>query len=172
MSEEISYPGRMLYSIAIVKDNNKDYAGAEKDIVRAIKYYQDNNIKDRLFGAYNLLAILQTGMNKYNKALEYYTKAEEYIPFSKKQDRFDNSTTTNNNIASAYLRKGDYPKAISSYNKLLQTDSLREKRARLYAKSNSGITYAKFKNGYTDFDMLIHEFDKSNKILDSLGDYL
>ncbi len=164
-----SYPGRMLYSIAFIKENNKDYVGAEKDVVKAIKFYTKNEIKDRLFAAYNLLAIIQKNMGKYDKAIEYYGKAKEFIRFTNKKRHYHLQITNINNMASINLGKGDYSKSIFFYEKLLNIDSLKQKDSKSYAKTLSGLAYAKFKNGSTDFDFLIQEFENSNKILDSLG---
>ncbi|WP_394971606.1 ATP-binding protein [uncultured Croceitalea sp.] len=163
------YPGSMLYSMAQVKDNNKDYVGAEKDIVKAIKFYRENNMTHELFSAYNVLAIIQNGMRKYDKAIEYHGKAGEFIPFSEKRARYRHNTMNINNMASTNLRKGDYPKSISFYEELLNVDSLKQKDSKSYAKTLSSLAYAEFKNGNTDFSFLIQEFENSNKILDSLG---
>ncbi|WP_339333976.1 MULTISPECIES: tetratricopeptide repeat-containing sensor histidine kinase [unclassified Croceitalea] len=163
------YPGRILFSLADIKDNNKDYIGAEKDIVRAIQFYADNDMDEELFDAYTRLAIAQTGMQKFDKSLQYHRKAKEFIRFSRENKRYRQNTTNTNNMASTNLRNGDYPQAISFYSQLLQTDSLFQKRTKLYSKAKSGLAYAKFKNGITDFSFLIQEFENSNKILDSLG---
>jgi signal transduction histidine kinase len=163
-----NYPGRILYSMALVKDNNKDHVGAEKDIVRAIKFFTDNNISYRLFDAYNILAVSQNGMGKFDKSLEYHQKAKEFIQFSKENQRYRQTTTNINNIASTNLRKGDYPEAIRYYEELLDTDSFRIKRKKSYAKAISGLAYAKFKNGSKDFDALSNQFISSNAILDSI----
>jgi len=171
-ASSMAYPGDILYSMAQIKDNNKDYVGAEKDIVKAIKYYKKNNITSELFPAYNVLAILQNGMGKYDKSLEYHKKAGECIPFSKKRKRYRQTTTNVNNIAATNLRKGDYPEAIKYYEALINTDSFYIKRKKYYAKALSGLAYAKFKNGETDFVELAKDYKKSNQILDSLNNSL
>jgi signal transduction histidine kinase len=164
-----NYPGRMLWNMAMVKDKNKDHTGAEKDIVSAIQFFTENNITDRLFGSYNLLAIIQNGMAKYDKALEYHQKAKEFIPFSKENQRYELKTINLNNMASTNLRKGDYPEAIRHYKALIRTDSFKLKRRKSYAKAITGLAYAKFKNGSNNFAELSNEYFKSNQILDSLN---
>ena len=165
----ISYPGRVLYDMAHVKDNNKDYVGAEKDIVKAIKFYTENNITDRLFAAYNLLAVTLNGMGKYDKSLEYHKRAREFIPYLRESDRYKFNAININNIASTNLRKGDYAIAITFYEKLLNVDNLILESPESYAKAISGLAYAKFKNGETDFKKLSSLYLKSNRILDSLN---
>ncbi len=161
--------GNILYSSAIVKDKNKDHTGAEKDIVKAIEFYNNNNAKENLFVAYNILAVIQNGMAKYDKALEYHKKAKEYIPFAKKKQKYSQNAINLNNMASTNLRKGDYSKAIEYYQELLNIDSFRFKKRKSYAKAISGLSYAKFKNGSEDFDELANEYLKSNMILDSIN---
>lgn len=163
------YPGRVLYSSAILKDRNKDHIGAEKDIIKAIKFYNDNNAKEKLFVVYNILAVTQNGMAKFDKALEYHKKAKEYIPFSKENQRYEQVTTNLNNLASTNLRKGDYSEAIRYYEELINTDSFYQNRKRSYAKAISGLAYAKFKNGSNNFEKLKNEYLRSNNILDSVN---
>ena len=164
-----NYLGNILYSTAILKDKNKDHTGAEKDIVKAIKLYNKSNSKEKLFFAYNILAVTQNGMAKYAEALEYHNKAREYIPFSKESQRYSQNTININNMASTNLRKGDYSKAIEYYQKLLNIDGFRLKKRKSYAKAISGLAYAKFKNGSEDFDQLANEYLRSNMILDSIN---
>ena len=65
MEEKLrDYPARMLYAMASTKESSKDYVGAEKDAIKAIELYKDYNSKERLFGAYDLLAIIQNGLEK------------------------------------------------------------------------------------------------------------
>ena len=166
-----SYPGNILVDMANLKDTNKDHIGAEKDIVNAINFYNDNGMHDLMYGAYNRLAIIQNGMGKYDKALEYHSKAKEYISFSKKRNQYRQTTENLNNLAATNLRKGEYTKAISLYTSLLQTDSLFQKYSYSYAKALSGLAYAKFKNGATNYKELSQEFLSSNAILDSLNNH-
>ncbi|MFD2586800.1 ATP-binding protein [Croceitalea marina] len=168
-SSSIAYPGRMLYSMAIVKDNSKDYTGAEKDIVKAITYFKEHNLKKHIYSSYNLLAVIQNGMGKYDNAIKYHKKAKEYIPFSKESQKYSQNTANLNNMASTNLRKGDYSKAIEYYQKLLYIDSFRFKKRKSYAKAISGLAYAKFKNGSKDFDQLANEYLRSNMILDNIN---
>lgn len=163
------YPGSILYSMAQVKVKNKDYVGAEKDIVEAIKFYRDNKMTYELFSAYNILAITQKDLGKFEKAIEYHQKAKEFIPYSKEKKRFRQTISNINNMASTNLSRGDYARAIGFYNTLLETDGLFSKKTDFYAKAKSSLAYAEFKNGNTDFSFLINEFENSNKILDSLG---
>ena len=102
--------------LQMLRDNNRDYAGAEKDIVRAIKYYQDNDKQGQIVSQPIISwQYYKLEWKKFDKALEYHMKAKEFIPFSRKRDRFDNITTNTNNVASNYLNKGDYKQAISTY---------------------------------------------------------
>ena len=64
-----NYPGIVLQLAAILKDKNKDHTGAEKDIVKAIKFFKENDTKEKLFTAHNVLAITQNGKTMTKKII-------------------------------------------------------------------------------------------------------
>ena len=45
----------MLMAMADVREKNKDYIGAEKDMIAAIEAFKVNDANKRLFRAYNIL---------------------------------------------------------------------------------------------------------------------
>ena len=48
----------MLYQMAIIQNEIKDYTGAEISVVNAIEIFKELNDNDRLYECYNLLAII------------------------------------------------------------------------------------------------------------------
>ncbi|WP_350285588.1 sensor histidine kinase [uncultured Croceitalea sp.] len=169
-STNIHYPGNLLVSIGNLKDQVKDYVGAEKDHIEAIQYFNQIDRKDKLYRAYNSLAIAQNGLNKFNKAIEYHLKAREYIKFGDKGSHFYNILSNENNIASTYLRKGDFNKAFELYERLEKKDSLPFKRPAVYAKILGSKAEAGLKSGLQNFDSIEAALFKSNHILDSIND--
>ncbi|MBC29318.1 MAG: hypothetical protein CMH48_00590 [Muricauda sp.] len=162
------YPGRILYAMALVKENNKDYVGAEKDIVRAIAFFKDKGFENRLFDAYNLLANIQSSLGNFDKALEYHLIAREHLKDSPK-NWFRDNLLSKNNIAYVYFQKEDYNKAAQLYNELVTIDSLKTKEPLSYARALGSLAYAKFKNGETDTDGIKQLLDESDSILTQLG---
>lgn len=164
------YPGRLLIAIGNLQDNIKNYTESEKSNIKAIEYLEKVKRPDQLYYAYNGLGIAQNGMKKFDKAIEYYLKAKEYIIQMPRGKHFRSYLTNKNNIASAYLRKGDFAKSFELYSILKGRDSLLLRNPGLYAKVISGWGYAGFKSNLSEFEESEKAFEKSNKILDSLGD--
>jgi len=107
------YPARMLYAMAAIKEKSKDYVGAEKDAIKAIELYKSYGSKKQLFNAYNLLAIIQNGLEKFDKALEYHQKAKIYIEFADDNRHFEFTARNINNIANtirtSFVQQGVLP---------------------------------------------------------------
>lgn len=163
------YPGRVLYDMALVKSRNKDYVGAEKNIVAAIQFYHTNEIEIRLFDSYNLLATIQIDLKNFEKALYYYEKAKEYVGILSKEATFREMISNKINIASANVKDGNIAKGIYQYEEVLKTDSLAIKRPRSFAQLLGSIADAKFQLGNAYTDSLKADIEKSNHILDSIG---
>ncbi|UJH67569.1 ATP-binding protein [Allomuricauda sp. SCSIO 65647] len=163
------YPGWMLYAMAQVKNNNKDYIGAEKDIVKAISFFKENEIENRLFDAYNLLGNIQIRLNSFDKSLEYHLTAKDYLK-ENATNWFGKFIFHKNNVAFTYLQKKDYERAKTLYDELIAIDSFQAKEPRSYARALSSLAYAKFKNGDKNTDSIKQLLRQSHKILDSLGD--
>ncbi len=163
------YPGWMLYAMAQVKNNNKDYVGAEKDVVKAISFFKDNGVENRLFDAYNLLGNIQTALNNFEKSLEYHHIAKSYL--EKDSNKwFSQFVLNKNNIAMIHLRKGEYNKAIELFNELVGIDSFKTKEPISYARALGSLANAKFKNGDNNTDSIKQLLRQSNKMLDSMGE--
>ena len=162
------YPGRILYAMAQVKKNNRDYTGAEKDIVQAVTFFKEKKVNKRLFQAYNLLANTQNGLYNLNKALEYHEKARQYIQFRRPQNQYRDSVYNIKNIATAYIRNENYDKGIELLNSVLQTDSLKHRLPETYARSLASLAEAKFKRRDTDTYSMKALLKESDAILNSL----
>ncbi|WP_339140322.1 ATP-binding protein [Croceitalea sp. MTPC5] len=168
-SASLHYPGGLLLAIGDLKDDSKDHIGAERDVIRAIQYFTKVERRDWLFGAYNSLGVVQNGLKKFDKGLEYHHKAKDFIQYAPKGRHFGYQTTNANNIASTYLRKGNFEKAFELYIHLEKTEGLRYKRPKLYAKVLGSRAYSGFMSGLNDYQALEKSFVQSNKMLDSIG---
>lgn len=165
----IHLPGSLLLNISDLKDNIKDYIGAEKDVIAAIEYLKEKERPDRLFSAYDRLGIIQNGLSKPEKALEYYQKAKTYIEDAPKNRRIGYLATNANNTAAVYLRQKDFKTAYSFYDDLLKRPQLRADYTRLFATVITSKAYSGYKSNYIDLQQFQIDFKKSNSILDSIG---
>ena len=164
------YPGRILYAMALVKDNNKDYVGAEKDIVAAIGFFKEKGFNARLFSSYNLLANIQNGLNNLGKALEYHELAGNYIQYNNRDRQYRDSVYNTMNKGVAYIRNENYSKGIELLNTVLSYDSLKFKEPQSYAKGLASLANGQFQNGDPNIEDMKQLIQESNDILDSLGD--
>ena len=162
-------PSSLLLNISDLKDNIKDYVGAEKDVIAAIEYLKEKERFDRLFSAYDRLGVIQNGLNKPEKALEYYQKAKSYIEDAPKNRRVGHLISNANNTASVYLRQKDYKTAYSFYENLINQPQLRTGNIRLYAMIVTSKAYSGYNSKYINREQFQLAFRKSNRILDSIG---
>ena len=142
----------MLMGMAFIKGRYRDYLGAEKLIIKAIKYFKTKEDNKRLYNLYNNLASIQADIKEYSKAHEYQQKALEY--FNLLTNKQKNYIGSYNNIANLYVAQKQYKKALDNYNKDLTlvskpADSARviNNRAycRLLLKDTLGVYTSLFK---------------------------
>ena len=163
------YPGQMLRAMAIVRENSHDYIGAEKDIIAAIEFFKTLKDKYWLYGGYNTLSEIQTGLNKFDKALEYKLRAKEYITYAPEDRQAGLYLQNQNNIAGIYLHKKDYAKAFELYDQL-EKDSKKEGSLDLmFLLGYSSKAISGFKSNYLTSEEAMALIEKSNRALDSLG---
>ncbi|MDT0539948.1 ATP-binding protein [Croceitalea sp. P059] len=164
------YPGQLLVQIGNLQDNIKDYVGAEISHTKAIQSLEKSSRKDKLYGAYNGLAISQGALNKFDKAIEYYKKAKEYIPYRKDKSGQERAYLSNeNNIYAVYLKSHSYEKAYSMFENLLTKEKLLKKYPTLYARVLGSWAHSGLKGGALNIEDFETALIKSNKILDSIN---
>ncbi len=70
---------RMLYNMAIMLKDIKDYSGAEINIIKAIELFLPLENNEQLFLCYNLLGTVAKELKEYEQSREYFTKSGEYL---------------------------------------------------------------------------------------------
>lgn len=159
------YAAKMLYGMAFIKGRYRDYSGSEILIIKAISKYKILKKNKSLYASYNHLALLQSDIKEYDKALFYHNKAIEYL--SKIKNNESLFETSLNNIGNVYLNKGDYSEALNYYNKILENDSLKVKDLTHYARVIDNKAYCKLLKG--DTINVKKGLFKSLKIRDSIN---
>lgn len=147
------------YAIAGIQHDIKDYVGSEKTIISYLRYIEDNNIAKFYFRGYNLLATNQSGLNNFDKALEYHQKAKEMIAFAEKEEQQSFYFYNTNNIASTYLRSGNFSLAKTLYSELIHHEQLKTKRPSTYGKALTSLVYCNFKLQAKNHEELKSDFD-------------
>lgn len=165
-----AYPARILQRMANLRENNKDYAGAEKDIIAAIETYKSLGALDRMYQGYNTLGMIQNGLNKFDKAIEYQLRAKEYIQYVPNASQNQYELQNQNNIGAIHLRKGDFEKAYPLFHKLEERCLEIEEIGLLIRKVYASKAISGFKSGQLGAEEAIALLEKSNDGLDSIGD--
>jgi two-component system NarL family sensor kinase len=136
----------ILYAMANMQEDEKDYAGSEKNAVQALKLLEnlpetnDNLINLRALN--NLLAIISERLDRGEEAIDYYNKA---IDISKK---IDNSIYyylhSLNNLAYTIEGQGNLNKALEMYTEIESNEKLIEIDIELYVVVIGNIARVKF----------------------------
>lgn len=126
---------RVLYSLARVQSDIKDYTASEVTTIEAIELFKPQNKYYQLFLCYNNLGSVTNALNEYDKALEYYDKALFYLDKSNVDKSNKLRNTALNNIGMVYQEKGENKKALENFEKVIKADSLYFKDTELYARA-------------------------------------
>lgn len=162
------YPGVVLLDIANLKNGIKDYFGAERDQVEAINYFEETQRTDRLFNAYNSLAITQKDLNRFDKSLAYHQKAKSFISKSQKSKQALHGLINANNMASVYLSRKDYQTAFIQFDSLAQQKNVSLINVSIFAKIVASRGYAGYLSGAMSKEEALVDLRTSNLILDSI----
>ncbi len=159
---------RVLYNLARVQSNIKDYTASEITTIEAIELFKPLDKYYQLFLCYNNLGSVTNALNEYNKALEYYEKALLYLNKSNVDKTGKLRNAAINNIGMVYQEKGDNVKALENFQKVIEADSLYFNDTELYARALSN--YAQSKTKLNDTLDVLASFEKALRIKDSIND--
>lgn len=94
------------------------------------------NDKENLMLIYDQIGQILTDMQKIDDAINYYKKA---LSLAKELKQIDKNTNILNNLAIAYLEKGEIEKAIEYYKMAIKLEKKEENLAEIYG--NIGMLY-------------------------------
>lgn len=162
------HEGRMLYNMAIVQADVKDYTGSESTTISAIEILKPLDKYRELYNCYNNLGTIANDLLEYDRAIEHHQKALEYL------DKFDNKSIlkffTLNNIGVVYQDKGEHHKAIPYFKQVLSEDGIAKKNEQLYARTLTNMAFNRFKAGDTvDVE---NQLQRAFRIRDSINDVI
>lgn len=160
------YSGKMLYNMAYVSSMAHDYTGAEIHLFQAIQNFEEEQKHKQLYLSYNLLGTISDNLEEFEKAIDYYNQAFNYIPF------IDNSHNERieyyNNMGLIYHKLEHYDEAIKYFDKGLSASDPKKSRPSLYAKLLDNRSYSYFlKNSNSD---IIEPMNIALALRDSIGD--
>ncbi|RLD25798.1 MAG: two-component sensor histidine kinase, partial [Bacteroidetes bacterium] len=170
--KDIKNEGELLLNMADIQETEKDYIGAEINAVRAISLIEtlpknDYNL-DTLWSLYNLLGVISGRLQQYDDATDYHEQA--LTIGDKISGNFYYNLSSNNNLAFIYEEKGEYLKALSIYEDLIEQDNLYQNDPSTYALLLRNIAHAKFQSKDNDHREIEKQFIKAYRISDSIED--
>ncbi len=160
--------GRIQNLVSGIQSSVKDYTGAEITAIKALKLLKPLKKYNHICSSYTNLAIANRGLKEYDKALEFYKRAEEALKKYKGSNLKELQLSFKNNIAYVYAAKGDYKKAITNFKQVLTSDSLLYTDTKFYAKALNNLAYNRLKLG--DTIGLQQQLEKVLHLKDSIGD--
>ncbi len=156
--------GNMLYNMAVVQADTRDYTGSEINTIKALEILKPLGDNLRIYRCYNMLGINSKYLKAYDRGIEFYNKALEYA--IKLENSEEQKIGLLNNIGSLYLGKNNYTKAAEYFDKVVSNNNYRKKKPDTYSKSLNQLGYCKLKLG--QHDNLPWLFLEAERILDSV----
>ncbi|GGW43354.1 two-component sensor histidine kinase [Arenibacter certesii] len=160
------YSARMLYNMALIQSEIKDYIGSEINTIKAIELFEPLKKYENLFHCYSNLGSLSNALKEYDRALEYYDEALFYL------DKVDPNSSAKlgayNNIGVVYQQMGLHKEAMESFNKVISVDSIKIKNTRNYATAISNYALSQSKLG--DSSGVLDKLTEVLHVRDSLND--
>ena len=127
---------KVLYGIAVIQKNEKDFIGSEVTSIEAISLLESlersNSVNQYISYIYNNLGIVFDELERYDESVKYYNKSLK-LKRSLKGDFKNSIDNTLNNLAESHKRAGQYDLAIGYYKELLKIEDLINDRPAIYA---------------------------------------
>jgi len=162
--------GEMLMNLADLQETAKDYIGSEQNAVQAIKLIQkfpeDEDNLEALWTLYNLLAVISERLENHEEAIENYNMTLEIANKMINGLRF--YFNSSNNMAFSYGNNGNYSKALSIYNRLINDERLIKVDSELYTIVLANIARTRFLINDNDIKGIEQQFKSAYTISDSL----
>ncbi|WP_162897302.1 ATP-binding protein [Aquimarina sp. BL5] len=158
--------GSVLIDLAKLSRKVKDYSQSEDLTIRAIEKFELSGDLKYVPLSYNNLGIVAKHMERYDDAVDYYSRVIEYAKNTEKETLY--ASLGNNNIGAVYKTKKEYDKAEEYYKKALSYKSFLSKSPKRYARLLDNLAYVQFLSG--NDDGVLELFYKTLKIRDSLND--
>ena len=144
----------------------KDYVGAEKLSIEALKMAKQHNYDLLIYDCYITLGNSLDGLNDYDKAIEYYQKANEATENLRLDKRYWTlKAMSYNYIANIYLKKSEYKSAIRIVDEALRFDDFKNNNSTVYCYLINTLAYSKFKLGNKTS---LYQFQEALKIGNSI----
>ena len=160
------FMGTILQCKADLLWSQKNFTEAESTAIKALKIAIERKNDDLMYSCYITLGNSLTGLNNFEKAIEYYEKA-----VYKSNDLKSNSyhkilkASAYNYIAIIYQNRKQYNKSMQFVIEALKFDNFKKIESKLYCYLTNNLAYSKFKLGDKSS---LNQFQETLKIGDSI----
>ncbi|NEV94744.1 tetratricopeptide repeat protein [Psychroflexus sp. YR1-1] len=145
LKDDLVNYAQMLYNLALIQSQAKDFTGAEVNLIKVAEISQDIKNFDLLYRSYNLLGITNYNLQNYEVAIRYYNNALQAS--GKVEDADLYQAATFNNLGNVYEKLHKYELAIKNYRKTLSIKDLYDKDPYLYAMALDNLAYNRLETG-------------------------
>tara|TARA_R110002051_G_scaffold222630_3_gene286199 strand:- start:2786 stop:4867 length:2082 start_codon:yes stop_codon:yes gene_type:complete len=148
--------GYLLYNIGTVQTEIGDFLGAELTTIKALEIFKKLNDLKGLHYCYNSLGSISNSLGEYERAIDFYEKANSYLTIE--PDNSYNHFSVINNIGVSNKFLGDFKKAEANFQKVIDSDSLKLKDPSFYAMALTNLAETKMSmNSQEDLSPLFSE---------------
>ena len=159
------YLGVILLNKADILWSQKNYSEGEITAIRALKIALNKKRYDIVQSCYITIANSLEGMNKNERAIDYYKKALIVLDNNTIDNKLFYVSQTYNYIAKISQKQNQHNKAIFYVNKGLENKLLKQNDIKIYCYLTNTLSYSKFKLGDKS---AVNQFLETLKIGDSL----
>ena len=132
---------RMLYNMAVIQKDIKDFTGSEILTFQAIQKFEELNRPINMYLCYNLLGVIFNEIREYNKAIYYNEKALAYLDDVENKGTYKEGSF--NNLGLIYQKMNKYDESISHFEEALKNDNLKNLNINLYTRLLDNMAYSK-----------------------------
>ncbi len=161
---------RVMYGIAVIQKNEKDFIGSEVTSIEAItllkSLQKSDNVNKYISFIYNNLGIVSDELERYQESVKYYNKSIE-LKRNLKGDYKTSIENTLNNLAESHKRAGEFELAKNYYEELLDIKKLKKNRPEIYALILDNYAHTLYLS--KDLKRIPELFLKALKISDSIN---
>ncbi|SDG41252.1 tetratricopeptide repeat-containing sensor histidine kinase [Psychroflexus sediminis] len=136
---------QMLYNLALIQGQAKDFTGAEVNLVKVAEISQDTRNYELLYKAFSLLGVTNYNLQNFEVAINYYNNGLQAS--GKIEDAELYQAATYNNLGNVYEKMENYQLAIKNYRKALSTKNLYDRDPYLYAMALDNLAYNRLETG-------------------------
>lgn len=158
--------GRVIRSMAWIQNLIGDFTGSDLTATKSIEKLKPLNKFGELSSSYGLMGDNAKLLFEFDRSLENYNKALNYLK-KNKGSLFD-IQSFNNNFGLVYQKNDEHKKAIIYFTKVLNIDSLQIKNPMLYGRVINNLAYSYLKTD--NLEQLPLLFSKAIHFQDSIGD--